>query len=160
MSAQAPGSAGRTPAARTIGKAMRDQGVVYDHVIASPAVRVVETIEGVEQGFGSTLAPHYDRRIYLASTAALLDLVHDADAGCDSLLMIGHNPGLESLALLLSRPSAARDEIAVKYPTATLVEIGFEVAQWGEIDKGGGTIARFIRPRDLDPDLGPDPNGY
>ena len=147
-------------AAETIGRAMRSESLRYDAVIASPAVRVVETIDGVAAGSGMALAPHYDRRIYLASTAALLDLVHEADDAHASLMIVGHNPGTESLALLLSRPGSHRSEIEVKFPTGTLVEMRFDVARWSDVDRGGGIIVRFIRPRDLDPALGPEPGGW
>ncbi len=147
-------------AAETIGRALRSESLRYDAVIASPAVRVVETIEGVAAGSGMALAPHYDRRIYLASTAALLDLVHEADDAHASLMIVGHNPGMESLALLLGQPGSHRSEIEVKFPTGTLVEMRFDVARWSDVDRGGGTIVRFIRPRDLDPALGPDSGGW
>lgn len=43
-----------------------------------------------------------------------------------------------------------------KYPTATLAQITFDVDRWADVVRGGGTLTRFIRPRDLDPTLGPD----
>jgi phosphohistidine phosphatase len=135
---------------------MRSLGLAFDRVLASPARRVVETIEEVEQGFGP-LAPDYDERIYLANAAALAELVRETPDGIGRLLLVGHNPGLEDLALLLSGcDGALRAEVQVKYPTGTLVEIDLPVAHWPDVAPGGGTIARFIRPRDLDPELGPE----
>jgi phosphohistidine phosphatase len=51
---------------------------------------------------------------------------------------------------------ALRDEIAAKYPTAALAEIRFDVAHWRDVAAGEGTLARFIRPRELAEGLGPD----
>jgi phosphohistidine phosphatase len=104
------------------------------------------------------IEPDYDRRIYLASTAALLEIVQETRPGIERLLLVGHNPGLESLAMLLTRDEgdALREEVAVKYPTATLAEILFVVDDWREVAAGTGRLERFIRPRDLDPQLGPD----
>jgi phosphohistidine phosphatase len=48
-----------------------------------------------------------------------------------------------------------RDDVEEKYPTATLAELTFEVDAWGRLAEGAGTLTRFIRPRDLDPELGP-----
>lgn len=145
-------------AARTIGREMRDQGLRFDQVIASPAVRVIETLDDVEDGYGDGLKPEYDRRIYLASPQTLLDIIHEVDDRTDALLIVGHNPGLESLALLLTGPglNGLRAEIEVKYPTATLAEISLPVDHWSQVMAGMGDVARFIRPRDLDPELGPD----
>ena len=141
-------------AARTVGAEMRALGLAFDRVVASPARRVMETLGEVEQAFGR-LAPDYDERLYLAGTSTLLDIIHATPDSVERLLLVGHNPGLEELALLLTRSSGLRSEAAIKYPTATLAEIGFE-GGWAEVGAGAGTLERFIRPRDLDPGLGPD----
>ena len=143
-------------AAKTVGREMRAQGLVFDQVIASPATRVVETLADIADGYGRSLEPRFDGRIYLATTETLLDIVHEADDGAERLLIVGHNPGLEMLAMLLTSGEGLRTELAVKYPTATVAEISLPVAQWRDVAKGIGTLARFIRPRDLDPELGPD----
>ena len=145
-------------AAQTVGREMRAQGLAFDHVIASPAVRVVETLEGIADGYGRAVAPTFDQRAYLASAATLLDLVHEAPDDAQALLIVGHNPGLEALVMLLTRDGDGplRDEVALKYPTATLAEIALPVEHWRDVSEGIGALARFIRPRDLDPELGPD----
>jgi len=143
-------------AAQTVGREMRSLGLRFDQVIASPAVRVVETLREVEEGYGEPLRPDFDRRVYLASAETLLDLVHSARDDGSALLLVGHNPGLENLAIQLGAGGPLEAEIAIKYPTATLTEISFPVERWADVRVGGGTITRFIRPRDLDPQLGPD----
>jgi phosphohistidine phosphatase len=147
-------------AARTMGREMRAQGLEFDRVLASPAVRVVQTLDDVTDGYGRSLQPEFDRRIYLATPEALLELVHETDDSASALLIVGHNPGLERLALLLSGAGDLRSEMEVKYPTATLTQITFPVDHWSEVVEGIGTIARFTRPRDLDPELGPDEESF
>ena len=148
-------------AARTIGREMRSQGMEFHSVIASPAARVVETLADVAAGYGQPIDPDYDDRIYLASASTLLDIVHDADDAADRLLIVGHNPGLEKLAMLLTGDdgNGLRGALAVKYPTATIAEISLPVEHWRDVAKGQGRLSRFIRPRDLDPELGPDDGG-
>lgn len=145
-------------AAETIGRYLRDNEVAFDHVIASPAVRVIETLDGVEAGAGRRLGAEFDRRIYMASALSLLDIVHETEEADASLLLVGHNPGLEDLIFLLTPPhsGALRKEVDIKYPTTTLAEMEFDVRRWEEIDEGSGRLVRLVRPRDLDPDLGPD----
>ena len=147
-------------AAWTVGREMREQGLAFDAVIASPAVRVVETLAEVREGYGDGLEPAYDKRVYLAATATLLDLVHEIDDAKERVLIVGHNPGLEQLVLLLAREGGLRDEAAVKYPTATLAEIALPVERWRDVAAGMGSLTRFTRPRDLDPELGPDEDSF
>ncbi len=143
-------------AARAIGREMRRLGLGYDLVLASPAVRVTETLTEVAQGYGAAVDTRFDETIYLAPVETLLALVRATDDADARLLLVGHNPGMEQLALLLSEAGALRDEIAAKYPTGALAEIGFEAAYWHEVAPGEGRLARFIRPRELAEGLGPD----
>ena len=151
---------GRRAAAR-IGQWLADdlptgRNTAFDHVRASPAVRVRQTIEGVEDGLRLPLAPLFDARIYLASAVTLLDIVQGFESAATALL-IGHNPGLEDLLLLLT-PAAdpLRGEVEIKYPTATLAVLDLDIAAWRDAAAGCAHLRHFIRPRDLDVSLGPD----
>ena len=71
-----------------------------------------------------------------------------------SVLLLGHNPGLHELAMLLVGPQAmdlrapATRRLAEGYPTGALAE--FTVAgSWKLIGEGGGRLLRFLCPRDL-----------
>lgn len=146
-------------AATTMGEHLRDQGVTFDSAIASPAVRVIETLESVAKGYGKAIEPEWDRRVYLASNMTLLDIIHEADSGSDALLLAGHNSGLEDLVLLLipdSKGDKARAEVEEKFPTCSLAEMEFDVESWEDLAPGTGKLLRFVRPRDLDSELGPD----
>jgi phosphohistidine phosphatase len=142
-------------AARAVGAAMKAQQLGFDLILASPARRVIETLDEVAAAFGP-LPAQYDKRIYLASTETLFDIVHTAADAAARLLIVGHNPGLETLALRLTRRAPLRAEVETKYPTGTLAEIDFPAMHWRDVAEGSGTLARFIRPRDLDPSLGPE----
>jgi phosphohistidine phosphatase len=144
-------------AARTVGREMKRLGLAFDLCIASPAVRVRETLSEVEGAFGP-LQPSFDERIYLADPGSLLELVRAAPEVANSLLLIGHNPGLEMLTLSLAAPgvSPMRGAVEAKYPTATLAELSLPIAHWSDLTPGRAQLIRFIRPRDLDPELGPD----
>jgi phosphohistidine phosphatase len=143
-------------AARAVGSEMRRLGLEFDLVLASPAMRVRETLDEVEEGYGHRLGATFDQRIYLAAPETLLEIVRATDDAAARLLLVGHNPGMESLAMELDGGTGLRDEIAVKYPTGTIAEIALEAESWRDVAPGTGRIARFIRPRDLDPGLGPD----
>ncbi|HEY1606958.1 MAG TPA: histidine phosphatase family protein [Allosphingosinicella sp.] len=143
-------------AARIVGREMRNLGLAFDRILASPARRVVQTIEEIASSFGP-IEPDYDDRIYLASLRTLVELVRETPDAVERLLLIGHNPGLEELTLFLAgRDGPLRAEVEIKYPTGTLAGIVFPAAHWRNVGEGQGKIVRFIRPRDLDPELGPD----
>jgi phosphohistidine phosphatase len=149
-------------AAATIGGWLRlalDAGTIedFDHVAASPAVRCRQTIEGVELGMKARLAPIYEKRIYLASSATLVELVAGFAEHHNHALLVGHNPGLEDLLLELVPPgSVLRAEAEAKYPTATLARLEIAIDRWAQVDGGRAVLTHFVRPRDLDPSLGPD----
>ena len=145
--------------AALIGGYLRDEGLDYDHVISSPAVRCTETLDHLYEGLGRSFHPTWDRRVYLASCVTLLDVVHEAPDHADHLLMCGHNPGLEDLILLLVPDRDGddrRDAVEEKFPTAALAEMEFDVDRWADVKSGGGRLVRLVRPRDLNPALAPD----
>lgn len=128
---------GRENSAR-MGKEMRRLGLRFDRVLASPARRVVETVEGVGER-----SPQYDKRIYDASTERLLDVIASIDDGVERLLLVGHNPGFERLAAKLTA-----DEID-EFPTAALAEIELPIEHWRDIKDTSGRLVRFLTPKTL-----------
>ena len=143
---------------KLMGTFAKREGLVFDAVYCSPAVRCVETLDAFWEGYGQIMHPNWDKRIYLASGTSLLDFLHDLDETGDHILMCGHNPGCEELSLMLTpedRSNALREEMEEKFPTASIAQISLAVNSWAEVAEGGGTLERFVRPRDLDPSLGP-----
>ena len=88
--------------AALMGAHVREQGVAWDRLIASPARRVQLTLESAAIG----PAPQWDERLYLASTDAIYQVLHEA--GGDAVLIAGHNPGLGDMILDLVAPGAQR----------------------------------------------------
>lgn len=145
-------------AARLMGHHLASLGLRFDLVVASSAVRVRETIDDFARGYGDLVEPEWDKTLYLSSSDTLIDHLHALPDSANRVLLVGHNPGLEELVLLLARDdgSHARDAVEVKFPTASVAEIDFAVDRWADAKAGGGVLVRFIRPRDLDATLGPD----
>jgi phosphohistidine phosphatase len=142
-----------------MGEQARARGIIWDHIVSSPAVRCTETLDALWEGYGEILHPNWDRRVYLASGDSLLDVIQDLpDAECD-VLICGHNPGMEELALMLApdvKGDALRDEIEEKFPTASMAILEIDVQHWAEVTTGRAKITHFIRPRDLEAALGPE----
>ena len=131
----------------------------FDMLVASPAVRVTQTLDTFFEGYGETIEPRWDRRIYLASSATLQDVVRDLPDDANSVLLAGHNPGLEELILDLVPADGAsplREDVEVKFPTASIAVLEFDIDAWSHVSADGARLASFTRPRDLDPALGPE----
>jgi len=146
-------------AAVRMGQHIRDYGARWDRIISSPAARCAETIELGYQAIGQTYSVNWDRRIYLASSASLLDLLRDLEDNPASVLMVGHNPGLEDLIFELvpdDSSSPLRDIVEEKFPTATFAVLELDIDSWDQIDVNCARLIHLVRPRDLDPALGPE----
>jgi len=81
------------------GQWLREQALVPDRVLCSPARRARETLEGVLEHIGY-VDQRLDQGIYAASAGQLIALL-EAHWDTDRLLLVGHNPGLERLTALL-----------------------------------------------------------
>jgi len=149
---------GRTGAG-LMGLHIRDFGVKWRRILASPAVRVTETIELAAEAAGQMPPLNWDRRIYLASSPTLMELLREQDGEIDTILMVGHNPGLEDLIFDLvpdDGSSPLRDSVEDKFPTAAFAILELEIDAWRDIEDGCARLVHLMRPRDLDPKLGPD----
>nr|WP_247712582.1 histidine phosphatase family protein [Qipengyuania xiapuensis] len=138
-----------------IGKHIRDHGVKWDKLVASPAERVRITLEEA----ALNLEPEWDRRLYLASTDTIFDVIREDGGNADALLLAGHNPGFGDIVFELVAPKNENDlfdEAKVKFPTAAFAVFELDIDDWEDLAEGCGKLVHFARPRDLDPELGPE----
>ncbi|WP_298465297.1 histidine phosphatase family protein [uncultured Erythrobacter sp.] len=141
--------------AALIGKHIADHGTKWGALIASPAVRVQSTLEVALPD----IEPILDKRLYLASSDTIIEAVESHGGDNDTVLVAGHNPGLQDLLLDLVSPSHENDlfrEATVKFPTATFAVLECNISDWTELRKYVAKLVHFARPRDLDPELGPE----
>ncbi|CAM5767808.1 phosphoglycerate mutase [Labrys miyagiensis] len=140
---------GRRDAPR-MGQQMARRALLPDHVVASTASRTRETLMLVEPHLG----PHtlrYERAIYEASPEAILRVIRAVDPAVKSLLVVGHNPGLEQTATFLVKGGGtAADPLDEKFPTAALAVLDFDIDDWAAIAGHQGELALFLTPRMLD----------
>jgi phosphohistidine phosphatase len=149
-------------AAALMGKWAKRESLHFDRVIASPAARVKDTLDKFFESYGSCPEPGWDRRVYLASAATLTDVLAETDDSQESILLVGHNPGLEEFVLEHVPDDGAsqlRGDVAEKFPTASMAVLDFDIDHWDDLAlgrAGPGHLRSFVRPRDLDPALGPE----
>ena len=135
-------------AAKLIAKHLRRRGIGPDLVLCSSAVRTRESLELIAPALGEDVPVRIEDELYAASEQVLLDRVRAVEDGIESLLLIGHNPGVEQLALLLAGGGHEVGALARKYPTGALATLEFS-GRWRELGAGGAELKDFVTPKQL-----------
>jgi len=150
--AERPLNARGRKAAVAMGRYIAGEGLLPGRILCSTSVRTRETVARAFGDIKGAPEPEFVDAIYLAPAERLLDLVRKLPARDGRVMIVGHNPGLQDLALGLVAPDANGDlaRLAEKLPTAALVVITFEAASWRAVQPGRGRLERFVTPRDLD----------
>jgi len=141
--------------ARLMGRHILEHGIAWDLVLASPAERVRRTLEAS----GLPFPIHWDEHAYLAGSGGLTELLRAIEDDPADVLLAGHNPGLQDLIFDLAAPSEEDELLAAaaeKYPTASFAVLELAIERWSDCAPGCGRLVHFARPRDLDPQLGPE----
>lgn len=136
-----------TQAARRMGRWMRDEQLSPARLCSSTARRAEQTVLELAGWLDYPPAEiHWDERLYLASVDTLLDRIAAWLPGTDSLMLVGHNPGLEGLLRYLVPGDRLADH-GKQFPTAALAVLDLPA---GEPAAGRADLVRLQRPRDLD----------
>jgi phosphohistidine phosphatase len=141
--------------AAVMGGHIRAHGIAWDLLLASPAERVRRTLEATRLD----IPTRWDERLYLADSDALITLLQEIEDAPRAVLVAGHNPGLQELVFDLVAPENENvlfDEVTEKYPTATFAVLELAIDRWADCAPGCGKLVHLARPRDLDPELGPE----
>ncbi len=134
-----------------MGAYMAKEGLLPDLAIVSTARRARETWELARAAFGQNIAERDDARIYEASAHAILDVIRQTGPDVHALLLVGHNPAFQELALTLvgQESRSALSPLRRKYPTAGLVVIDFDIERWSDVSGGLGRLERFETPKSV-----------
>jgi phosphohistidine phosphatase len=141
-------------AAETMAAYMRKRGYVPRLVLCSTARRTRETLERLLSAPDPIPPVAFDPSLYLAPWGTLLNRLRMAPA-VSPLLIVGHSPGLEELALKLVQTPTTEDEearrgrLAEKFPTAALAVLDFTLRSWRQAGPETARLADFVRPKDL-----------
>lgn len=139
---------GRNDAPR-MGAWMRKKGLVPRHVVSSPAERARETAVLVCNALDIKKKDiRWDTRIYAAEVSELIAALADCPGDASSVLLVGHNPGLEDLVEHLVADDLDIPEDGKLLPTATLARLEMP-DDWSGLDRGVARLKSITRPRDL-----------
>ncbi|CAN5363379.1 histidine phosphatase family protein [soil metagenome] len=139
-------------AAAVMGAFMRREKLIPELVLCSPARRARDTWKLASGELRAAPRTIVEDGLYdFGNGGRVLDAIRDKAEGAKSLLIVGHNPSIERLALRLVGKGTAtlKDQLERKYPTGALSVIDFKTDAWKEIGDGAGRLVSFTRPRDL-----------
>lgn len=142
---------GQAAAAR-MGRYLLEAGINPDLTLCSSAVRTRETLASLQASSGLALPHQIEPRIYEAYHRTLLAVIQQQNNALQSLMMIGHNPGLQDLALTLLQGEAPTPEILAlsgKYPTGALLVLDLDCERFSDAFEGCARLVSFTKPRDL-----------
>jgi phosphohistidine phosphatase len=120
-------------------------------VLCSPAKRARETLSLLNPNLNPAHEQVvFDDQLYLTNPETLLDRLRQVPASSKTVLMIGHNPGLQDLAQMLVGTGDAKSisRLEDKFPTAALALFTFPETAWRDIGPASGHLEAFITPRD------------
>ena len=125
-------------------------GVAPQLVLCSSATRALQTWEGIRDGLPPETRVEVSGDLYDADAGSLLVRLNHLPETVGSVLVIGHNPALEELALGLSGggDDDALGRMKAKYPTGGLATLTVD-GTWSELSWQGATLDDFAAPRDM-----------
>jgi len=132
-----------------IGAALAALAVMPDCIITSTAVRARDTAHLVVAAFADNYNGRIDERdtVYAADVPALLTVLRACDDAHETVLLVGHNPGLEDLISVLV--GGGEMHPVTRLPTAALACLSLDIAHWAAIDAASGSLAWLLTPRIL-----------
>jgi phosphohistidine phosphatase len=135
-----------------MGRAIVKAGLVPDFAMVSAAVRTRQTWSLVSAQFGKTVSMREEEGLYAASEKTILEFVRTAPDDAETLMMVGHNPGMERLARSFAKSGNADAirRVEKKYPTCALAVIELPISHWKEASPPAGRLELFLTPKTLE----------
>ncbi len=137
-------------AAPLLGRHMAKSGLKPKKVIVSTARRTQETYALVAAEAGLPL-PSLEAGIYEAPWSRLFEIIRAEPASASPLMLVGHNPGIATLASMLCDATSSNGNALLrmtnKVPTAALIVIDFDKSSFADLEREDGSLVEFTTPR-------------
>jgi len=123
-----------------IGKVLKNKELIPDKIISSNAVRSADTATIVADKCGYKKEIEYTDKLYMAESGAILELIHTQPDSIKTLMVIGHNPGMEALVQVLSRKVESLS-------TASVVYLQADIKSWKDLKQDSKLkLKKFWQP--------------
>lgn len=136
--------------AKRIGKHLVRLEIAPELVLCSSAERTRETLELVRPALGASSTVRLEAKLYAASADELLERIRAVPEAVASVMVIGHNPGLQDLALVLASAGVELGRLEEKFPTAALATLTLANTPWRRLSEGDAVLAAYVVPKQLD----------
>ena len=133
-------------AAPLMGRVLIKKGYRPELIISSPAERAKMTAALFKAASGLDSPLEFDDRIYEASPQKLQKVVSKVEGDEGSVMVVGHNPGMEGFVRLLTSKNEPM-------PTASIAVIELKIDSWSEIAPSSGRLIEIIRPREVEKEI-------
>ena len=124
-------------------------GIEPELVLCSSAERTRETLELLRPALGATAMVRLEPKLYAASSETLLERIRAVSEAITSVMLIGHNPGLQQLALALASAGAELKRLEAKFPTAALATLTVPNIMWSHLSQDDAVLAAYVVPKQL-----------
>ena len=134
-----------------IGAYMVRHAFMPDLAVVSSSVRTRQTWDQLAAAFQDIPPAKFEDRLYEASPQAMIEVIRETAPRVGTLLLIGHNPGLQELAAILigAGDVDARQRLKEDFPTSALAVVNFALEDWSQLHRGAGRLEHFVTPRSL-----------
>lgn len=131
------------------GRALAVSDCLPDLAVCSTAVRARQTWELASGQWGTPPPVRYDRRVYAADVPDLLEVVREVPPEVETLLLVGHNPGLEELVLRLAGDGLddTLERVREKFPTSAIAVLAWHGRTWAALAPGAALLTEVTVAR-------------
>ena len=136
-------------ASRLIAKYMRRKKIRPALVLCSPSRRTRQTLKAIESSLENGVTVELVPELYAASETELLERLRTVPDSAASVMVIGHNPGLQDLALALASRGTELAQLREKFPTGALATLAVEGDSWASVGPGDAELVDYVVPRQL-----------
>ena len=136
-------------ASKVIAEYLRRQRSEPRLVLCSSSERTRETLKRISAGLCGGVEVRIEERLYTATASALLERLREVDARVNSVMLIGHYPALQELALSLAGTGVDLTRLQEKFPTAGLATLAFH-GGWDGLAPGAAKLIAFVTPKAID----------
>lgn len=137
-------------AAERMAAHIHDADVRPSLVLCSSALRTRETLAAILPALGEAVVVVIDPSLYSAGAKEIVDRVRAASDDVPSIMVIGHNPGMQEFALTLATSGPALSAVREGFVTGALATLEFPGEHWRLLGPGTAELVAFVAPRELD----------
>jgi len=137
--------------AKALGKYLNSTGAKPTQALCSTALRVEETFAALAKAFSGPITARPERALYSTTAGGILASIKETGNDVAELLMIGHVPAIQELALAACGGGSPKmlAALAAGFSSGTMATLTFNISDWTGVGLRAGTLKDFVSPEQL-----------